>query len=662
MKRTIKMMAAGIIATSLVAPTVSFATSTNIENNENININLEKTTVVLGDISKISIKFKENLNADSITINFLCYDMPLSANLKFNPETNSYEGIIEFNKDPEYLNVWQIENITINGENEQILDKQKLEEFGLNLQEYNIVQEYIITNTKTFNSYVQKTSAPVKKLIGDTRFDTAAKISQEGWQNGADKVILVNGNAISDGVTATPLATTMNAPILLTNDNGIPQSTKDELARLNPKDIIIIGGESVISNNIEEELKTTTSSSVLRIAGINRYETSLKIAQEIDSYHDVEKIFIANGYQGEVDALTIAAKAGEDKQPIILSEKTKLPDATYNWLKNENLKDAYFIGGETNLTTDVIHQVAGITTPAAGQSVYRNRVYGKDRYETNAKVMERFYPSENLDAVLVAKGDVLVDALTTGPLAAKLSSPILITKTDSISSYHNNNLNNKTADVVYQVGGGIKDSVIGDIAYKLSLRNSGSKTVVIDPGHGGSDSGALNKVNSSIMEKNYTLDVSLATADYLRKNNVNVVMTRDKDVTMALAARSSLSNSINPDLFTSIHFNAFESESANGLEVFYKNKDKNGGPTKTLANNIYNSILEEFNLTKRGLKTSTLSDGRDLLHVLREINADSVLVECAFITSPKDLQLVDELHERQLMGTQIAKGIKKTLN
>ncbi|WP_042271297.1 cell wall-binding repeat-containing protein [[Clostridium] dakarense] len=662
MKRTIKMMATGLIATSLVAPTVSFATSTDLKNNENININLEKTTVVLGDTSKISIKFKENLNADSITINFLCYDMPLSANLKLNPETNSYEGIIEFNKDPEYLNVWQIENITINGENEQILDKQKLEELGLDLQEYNIVQEYIITNKKYLSSYVEKTSAPVKKLIGDNRAHTATKISQEGWKDGADKVILVNGNAIADGITATPLATTMNAPILLTDNNGIPQSTKDELARLNPKDIIIIGGESVVSKSIENELKTSASSNVLRIAGINRYETSLKIAKEIDDYHDVEKIFIANGYQGEVDALTIAAKAGQDKQPIILSEKTKLPDMTYNWLKNENLKDAYFIGGETNLTTDVIHQMAGITTLASGQSVYKNRVYGKDRYETNAKVMEKFYTSENLNSVLVAKGDVLVDALTAGPLAANLGSPILITKTDSIPSYHDNNLNNKNADLVYQVGGGIKDNVVGDIAYRLSLHNSGSKTVVIDPGHGGADSGAPSKIDPSILEKNYTLDVSLATADYLRKNNVNVVMTRDKDVTTALKARTDLSNSINPDLFTSIHFNSFDDPNANGLEVFYKNKDKNGGPTKTLANNIYNSILEKFNLSKRGLKTSTLNDGRDRLHVLRETNADAVLVECSFITSPKDQKLVDELHERQLMGTQIGKGIEKTLN
>nr|WP_079747267.1 cell wall-binding repeat-containing protein [Clostridioides difficile] len=56
----------------------------------------------------------------------------------------------------------------------------------------------------------------------------------------------------------------------------------------------------------------------------NRYETSLLIAKEIDKNHDVEKVYITNANGGEVDALTIAAKAGQDKQPIILTDKIVL--------------------------------------------------------------------------------------------------------------------------------------------------------------------------------------------------------------------------------------------------------------------------------------------------------------------------------------------------
>ncbi|HSQ87302.1 N-acetylmuramoyl-L-alanine amidase [Romboutsia sp.] len=660
MKKLTKLLTAGIISVTLVAPSISFAANINMESNSNININLEKRTVLLGYKSKVSISFKEKQNANSITLNYLCYDMPLSTTLNYNQETNTYEGEINFNKDPEYLNVWSIENITINNEeNPKILNKTDLENMGLNLDDYKVTQEYIIKNARSLTTYIEKTAAPIKKLVGVDRQDTAVQISKEGWANGASKVILVNGDAIADGVTATPLATTYDAPILLINKDSIPQRTMDEIKRLNPSEVIVIGGESVISNNTVTNLGTATGKTVRRIAGINRYETSLKIAKEIDDNHDVNKIYIANGYKGEVDALTIAGKAGQDKQPIILSEQTKLPDTTYNWLKNENLTDAYFIGGQEVLTTDVIHQVADITTPVSG-SIYYNRVYGSDRHETNAKVIERFYPQENLDAVLVAKSDVLVDALAAGPLAAKLNSPILINPTNYVSSYHENNLTNKSSNVVYQVGGGIQDNVINDMAYKLSQRNSGEKTVVIDPGHGGADSGALNKVNSTIQEKNYTLDTSLAAAQYLRNNGVNVVLTRDKDVTMALAERTSMANSIGPDLLTSIHYNSYNTL-ASGVEVYYKSADVNGGTSKTLATNILNSILEKFSLKNRGIKTRVTSTGVDYYHMIRESQAPSVIVECSFIDNENDQLLVNNLQKRQLMGTQIGKGIENTL-
>ncbi len=655
MRKSAKMLASGAMAITLVVPNVAMATE-KIENSSNININLEKRTVLLGDKSKISVSFKEKQNANSITLNYLCYDMPLSTTLNYNEQTDSYEGEINFNKDPEYLNVWEIENITINSDTEKVLSSTDLKELGLNLDDYKVTQEYIVTTPKSLATYLQKSAAPVKKLVGEERQDTAVEISKEGWANGANKVILVNGNAIADGITATPLATTYDSPILLTNKDSIPASTLQEIDRLNPSEIIVIGGESVISNNAIKNLKQ----SARRLAGVDRYETSLKIAKEIDANHDVNKIYIANGYKGEVDALTIAAKAGQDKQPIILSEKTNIPTSTYNWLKNENLNDAYFIGGEDVITTDVIHRMADITTPAAGQSVYKNRVYGIDRHETNAKVIERFYPQADLDSVLVAKSDVLVDALAAGPLAAKLNSPILINPTTYVSSYHQDNLNNKSAKLVYQVGGGINDSVINDIAYKLSERNVGSHTVVIDPGHGGSDSGALNQANKNIKEKDYTLDTSLASAQYLRDSGVNVVLTRDTDVTLALPARTDLANSINPDLLVSVHFNSYNTQ-AKGSEIFYKYKDRNGGASKTAATNILNSILEKFNFSNRGIKTRTTDSGKDYYHMIRESVAPSVIVESSFIDSEQDQLLVNSLEKRKNLGIQIGKGIEKTV-
>ena len=668
MRRNTKLLTTGILSMAIVAPTMAFATESNaMENNTDLNINLEKKSIVLGSKSKVSVKFKEKPDADSITLKYKCYDMPLDTTLNYNQSTGAYEGTINYNQDPEYLNVWELQGITINSKNNpKTLNRQDLEKLGLNLKDYNVTQECIIediTSRKDVNKYLRKTSAPITELTGSDRYETAVKISKEGWKNGSDKVVIINGDVSIDGIISTPLATTYNAPILLVEKNNVPNSVKSELKRLNPKDIIIIGDENAISKTTANQIKSTVNASQTRLKGSNRYETSLLIAKEIDKNHDVEKVYITNANGGEVDALTIAAKAGQDKQPIILTDKDSITDNTYKWLKSEDLQNAYFIGGPQMISTNVINKVNDITK----DNVTNNRVYGADRHETNANVIKKFYTDDELEAVLVAKSDVLVDALAAGPLAANLKSPILITPKTYVSAYHKDNLEAKSANKVYKIGGGLTSKVMNSIASSLSKHNttptepgnSGGKTVMIDPGHGGSAPG-----NSSggMIEKDYNLNTSLATTEYLRSKGFNVIMTRDTDKTLSLGNRTALSNSLRPDLFTSIHYNASDT-TGNGVEVFYKLKDKNGGTTKTVATNILNRILEKFKLTNRGIKTRVLpSDStKDYLYVLRSNDMPAVLVECAFLDNENDMSLINSSAKVKEMGTQIGKGIEDSL-
>ena len=672
MRRNTKLLTTGILSMAIVAPTMAFATESNaMENNADLNINLEKKSIVLGSKSKVSVKFKEKPDADSITLKYKCYDMPLNTTLNYNQSTGAYEGTINYNKDPEYLNVWELQGITINSKNNpKTLNKQELEKMGLNLKDYNVTQECIIediTSRKDVNKYLRKTSAPITELTGSDRYETAVKISKEGWKNGSDKVVIINGDVSIDGIISTPLATTYNAPILLVEKNNVPNSVKSELKRLNPRDVIIIGDENAISKTTANQIKSTVNASQTRLKGSNRYETSLLIAKEIDKNHDVEKVYITNANGGEVDALTIAAKAGQDKQPIILTDKNSITDNTYKWLKSEDLQNAYFIGGPQMISTNVINKVNDITK----DNVTNNRVYGADRHETNANVIKKFYTDDELEAVLVAKSDVLVDALAAGPLAANLKSPILITPKTYVSAYHKDNLEAKSANKVYKIGGGLTSKVMNSIASSLSKHNttptepgnSGGKTVMIDPGHGGSDTGTTGKPLGGIKEKDYTLNTSLATTEYLRSKGFNVIMTRDTDKTLSLGNRTALSNSLKPDLFTSIHYNGSTNKQGHGVEVFYKLKDKNGGTTKTVATNILNRILEKFKLTNRGIKTRVLpSDStKDYLYVLRSNDMPAVLVECAFLDNENDMSLINSSAKVKEMGTQIGKGIEDSL-
>ncbi len=114
---------------------------------------------------------------------------------------------------------------------------------------------------------------------------------------------------------------------------------------------------------------------------------------------------------------------------------------------------------------------------------------------------------------------------------------------------------------------------------------------------------------------------------------------------------------MNADLFVSIHNDTPEGN-GNGAHAIYSAKDKNGGPSKTLAQNILNSISSNIvqNIASKGAWTRTLDDGRDYYHVIRNVKATSVIVECSYMNS-NDIKAVNTVAKREKMGQAIAKGI-----
>ncbi|GAB6168187.1 cell wall-binding glycosyl-hydrolase Cwp19 [Clostridium carnis] len=304
-------------------------------------------------------------------------------------------------------------------------------------------------------------TVPVIQLIGSDRYATATKLSQTQF-NKADTVIIVNGLALADGLTATPLATNLNAPILLSEYNVLPEVTKSEISRLGAKNAIIVGGEGVVKKGVEDQLRSLGINSVKRLGGRDRYDTSLEIAKYIDSnLYDVENIVVSNGL-GEADALSIAAIAGREKMPIILSEVNGYKDSIYNWLKGKALNNAYIIGGTGVLSNEILNKTNAITS----SDISNNRLGGRDRYATNAMVIGKFY-GENLNKVYASKGLVLVDALTSGPIAALSGGAVVLCDYD-LTQEQRNILDSKTANTIYEAGGGISRNAINSL--KASLK------------------------------------------------------------------------------------------------------------------------------------------------------------------------------------------------
>ena len=177
-----------------------------------------------------------------------------------------------------------------------------------------------------------------------------------------------------------------------------------------------------------------------------------------------------------------------------------------------------------------------------------------------------------------------------------------------------------------------------------------AKKVYIDPGHGGSDPGAVGYVT----EEHVNLTMGLACRDYLKAHGVEVKMSRTTDKGTSINSMASAANSWGADLVVSIHNNA---GGGDGFEVFHSVV---GGTSKTLAKNI-EAEVKKIGQNSRGLKTRKGSDGSDYFGMIRLTAAPAVICEGAFVDTKKDAAQIDTKAEQKKFGYAYARGILKTL-
>lgn len=173
----------------------------------------------------------------------------------------------------------------------------------------------------------------------------------------------------------------------------------------------------------------------------------------------------------------------------------------------------------------------------------------------------------------------------------------------------------------------------------------GRFVVVIDPGHGGSDPGAIGI--GGIREKDIVLDVGLQVAQFLQEQGVQVIMTRTTDIDLDLAPRVAIAERARANAFVSIHANAISlaRPDVNGLETYFA-----PGRSSRLASAIHNSILRSLNIRDRGVRSARF-------YVIRNTSMDSALVETGFVTGAEDAANFQNPAWRTQMARAIAQGI-----
>lgn len=319
------------------------------------------------------------------------------------------------------------------------------------------------------NPVVNTEDSTIGALAGLDRCETAVQVSQEGWENGSDTVILAGWDGLADGLAVTPLAAAIDAPILISTRTGLDTNTKAEIDRLQASNVIIVGGEKTVTPEVEKQLKSM-GLNVKRIAGEDRMRTSFAIAKELENVLSAEgkkisQVFVTGGYDGEADALSISSNAGKLEQPILLVEKNHVADDVKLWI-NDKSAEATIIGGTYAVGSNVKEDLEKTTNREV------KRIGGNNVQETNAEVINMYhYKSKGL---FIAQDKNLVDALAAGPLAAKKNIPVVL-GTNNISDSQEkailkNVLKNDGKDS-YQIGHGVARSVVRYIQGLLTAKN-----------------------------------------------------------------------------------------------------------------------------------------------------------------------------------------------
>ncbi len=267
----------------------------------------------------------------------------------------------------------------------------------------------------------------VTRVGGADRYDVSAATSTNTFPNPGVKVAyVVSGEVFADALSASALAGGLGGPVLLTRKADLPGSVSTELARLQPKAIVVLGGENSVSASVYEKLADYTPA-ISRIGGADRYEVSAAASaaafySPLPTY-SVPVAYVASG-ESFPDALSGSASAAHLGGPVLLTRKGEIPGSVRAELMRLRPKRIVVLGGAGTIDESVVTALREIQ-PASF------RLAGSNRYETSVFVSQGF--DAGVDTVVVASGAVYPDALSGGPTAIAGGGPVVLVDPAGIS-------------------------------------------------------------------------------------------------------------------------------------------------------------------------------------------------------------------------------------
>lgn len=391
-----------------------------------------------------------------------------------------------------------------------------------------------------------------------------------------------------------------------------------------------------VVDNVEYSSDAATNSAKVRIQ-LNRYvEHNIKVQKS------GKELNIS--FTNQVTGIRPIVYNGQN---AILIENVQ--DNEHNIIKLQNpfryiidIKDATLISDKTAAKFDI---EAGFVS-----GVRANQFVPDGNYSKNDNIVRVVLDSKdginNGEVKLIKSG---LDMIVIPQDAKSSDSSKVITDTSEIPTNPINDNKHVDEEKAFD---NVEEIEVVERKPRIKPNSKSEVVIVIDPGHGGNDPGAI--APNGTTEKELNINISERVNRILSDYGYSIVMTRQTDKTLNIYDRPKMANEANAHVFVSIHANSSPNEEANGIESLYAPRDTTSvkyDPQYPLAQKIHYELIKETGMFSRGIKQ------RPDLIVLKHTEMPAVLVELGFMSNSLDMNIMETEDFRNACAKAISNGI-----
>lgn len=502
-------------------------------------------------------------------------------------------------------------------------------------------------------SFIMPEAADSEQALGKIYFTASADGMEDETYSGADVTVLAAGESAEVQQKAQQERT---APVTLKSDNASPDSPDTPSAPSSPSQQGSAVTEAPRGINYYGTPTTAPSQVQADKSAIS------KVCMVKSPYAETRPLTpLSNTYvptfntlpYGTLDTVIDTAsctESGTTNEYYVLRSGRMVPAEDCSILENCVLSDNSLTlnsctadgdGITLNLSSTWRVPFAVGIQPQGYKSGYEGKQFNISSFTANRLDITFFYTPVATGSVDVSASDIVSTCALNSDPSSKLTTLSFFFR--STGKFYGYSVGYNSDGTMY-----IK---ISDNVKPLS-----GSVILLDPGHGGSDAGALG-MNGSIYESNVNLQIAAITAQKLIQAGATVYMTRNDNSNISLEERKAQTDYLKPDVFVSIHCNASSSSSSRGTAAYYYHPW-----SKALASCIYTRMVNTFDTRLCPGGSSGLGTSFYPFSVCRSTCCPSVLIETAFITNPDDCKALASLEGEDAIAQAICSGIEDYLS